>query len=162
MCNSKIALAAMLLSLASLPAQGQSPPIAVEIKPAQTAANEGEFLSISTELRNTGTETETTRQQACGYNDLWTSDNTSIHLVPSACTKPGFMGMKLKPGEVYQADVQVYAKLAPGVGESEWVTFRLGFKSEFKSQDDPAQSQPVARTLWSNAVTVRVTRAAAE
>jgi hypothetical protein len=109
-------------------------------------------------LRNTGNEVQVIRHDACGYVDLWVPDNKSIRMIPSACKKPGFMGTALKPGEDYKRDLQVYAKLAPGVGESEWVTFRLGFQNAFQSEKDPVQPNPVPQTLWSNPVTVRVKR----
>jgi hypothetical protein len=161
MRDHKILLSSFLLFLSGMAAYSQSPLIAVEISPAQTAVNEGGDFLLSTVLRNTGNEALIMRHEACGYSDLWTVDNASIQVVPSSCDKPGFMGMSLKPGEDYKREVRIRAKLAPGVGESEWVTFRLGFKSEFKSDKDPAQPNPVTKTLWSNVVTVRVTRGSA-
>jgi len=159
MRNRKMLFATFLLCLSALTAYGQSSPITVEIKPAQTAVKEGQDFSVSTVLRSTGTEVQVMRRDTCGYGDLWTSDNASIRIIPSDCKKPGFRGTTLKPGEVYQRDIEVRAKLAPGAGEGEWITFRLGFKSEFKSEKDPARLNPKPQTLWSNAITVKVTRA---
>jgi hypothetical protein len=158
MRNRKILFSALLLVLSRWAAYGQGSPITVEIKSAQPEVKEGEVYLVSTVLRNNADDVQVMRHEACGYGDLWTTDNKSIHVAPSACEKPGFMGVTIKPGEVFQRDVQVYAKLAPGVGESGWVTFRLGFKGEFKSEKDPAQPSPTPQILWSNAVTLRATR----
>jgi hypothetical protein len=161
MRNCKRQFIAFLFLLSGLTAYSQTSPVTVEVKPLQTEIREGEELSVSTVLRNTGTEAQTMRRDACGYGDLWFSDNKSIQIAPSACLKPGFMGVTLEPDEAFRADVQVYAKLAPSVGEGEWITFRLGFKSEFRSEKDPPQPNLKPQTLWSNAVTVKVTRASA-
>lgn len=158
MNNRQILFVAFLFFFSGLAAHSQDSPIAVEVKPAQATVKEGEDFSVSTVLRNTGTETQIMWHEACGYGDLWISDNGLIRIAPSSCSKPGFSRVTLKAGEDFRADIQIFARLPESSGEGEWVTFRLGFKSEFGSEDDPTHPRPPTRTLWSNAVTVKVTR----
>jgi len=155
MRNSKQPLVILLLGLAGLPACGQNSSITAEIRLESQTVNEGEMFSVPTELRNTSNEEQVLSGQECGYGDLWTSDSSSIRVAASDCTKPGFMGLKLRPGEVFRWDVDLFPDLAPGPGESEWVTFRLGFKTS-KVTIKPT---PIKQILWSNAVTVKIIRA---
>lgn len=159
MRNSTIALLALLASLHGSPLDAQKVVIAVEISPAQPRAKEGEAFAILTKVRNNGLNTQVMVRDACSYSELWISSSDTAHIVPTACTKPGFTGAKLKPGETYTAELQAYAKLTPGPTQSEEVTFRLGLRSEFQDEKYPPQPSSRPQTLWSNSITIEVERA---
>jgi len=161
MRNHTIFVVMSLLCLAAPAVHSQGLHIKATISLTRVDVREGEFFTVSTTLRNTGKETQATWLTACNDGDLWVPDNRSISMAPSACDKPGFDGLRLKPGQVYHADLRVSARLEPGAEDSQSITFKLGFKSEFQNASDPPTQKPVATTLWSNAVTIKVTRAIA-
>lgn len=103
---------------------------------------------MSTSLVNSGSNVWTLGVPACGYSYRWTADHPSVHVIGEACMKNTFATIYLKPGEVFQREVPVLVDLAPGKGEPESVTFRLGF----------IESTPKIPPIWSNAVTVSVTK----
>ena len=126
-------------------------PLKVEIKLAQDAVKNKETFPVATTLINSGSK-EWELGVGCGFLDQWVSDNPSIRVIGEACAKTIAIGARLKPGEAYKRAVPVRVELASGEGQPESVTFRLGFK------DMTYGTAPMSSPIWSNAVTVSVTR----
>jgi len=153
MCKHKMLFLALLFCFRGLASQGQSSPIKVEIKVAQTSVKDNEAFSVSTELRNTGQEEKLLQVWSCSYPWQWETDNSSVHVNQVDCLRNTLFKVRLKVGETYERSVSVRVELAPGEGHPESVTFRLGF------QDAPPEtgSTTMSPPIWSNAVTVSVT-----
>jgi hypothetical protein len=145
-------LAALLLCVAGLAAYGQDSPFKAEIKLAQTTVNNYETFSVATAIRNTSTEEQTLDIWSCSYPTQWVSDVSSVHVNLVGCKKNDLLHIKLKPGEACERAVTIRIQLSPGDGKPESVTFLMGFKS---ATFVTGQSN---LPLWSNAVTVSVTK----
>jgi len=131
-------------------------PLKAEIELVQTVIKNHEKFSVSTALRNKGSDVWILEILACGYSNQWTSDNPSI-VIGESCLNNYFQRIGLKPGEVFKKTIRASVELAPGTGQSESVTFRLGFKDPNFSANPtnpPMKNSPI----WSNAVTVGVAR----
>jgi hypothetical protein len=135
-------------SSSSPAADGQGSPIKIEIKPAQTAVKNNEDFSVDITIRNTSSVEQLLEVMSCSYSMQWTLDNPSVRLVREACEKNIPIKISLKPGQAFERAVLARVVLASGNGQSESVTFRLGFIG--------AASKPPP--IWSNHVTVSVTR----
>ncbi len=131
----------------------QVSPLKVEIKLTQTAVKNDETFSVYTALRNSGSEVRVLEVWSCGYNDLWIADNPSVRVIGDVGCMKSFSTKKyLKPGEAFESTVPVRVELTHDKGQPESVTFRLGFK------DPTFLANPKIPPIWSNAVTVSVTR----
>ena len=151
---------ALLIGLAGAGAYGQTSPLRAEIKLSRTSVKNNELLSVSTIIRNTSREDQSFVAWACGYGRQWTSDSLSAQVNHGEpCLANALVKVKLKPGNSYQKKIQVSVTLPAAGAPQEAVTFRLGFASE-RDQPAPAPASGAATTprLWSNAVTVTVTR----
>jgi hypothetical protein len=148
----KALFATLLFCFGGLAAYGQSPPLLVEIKPAQTVVHSNEEFLVSTALRNTSSEVQVLGVMSCSYPSQWAADNTSVYVSQVSCLRNVLFRISLKPGEAYERTLSVHVELASGKGQLESVTFRLGF------QDENPPTVPRVPRIWSNAVTVSVTR----
>jgi hypothetical protein len=148
----RLILSALLLCFAGLTAFPQDSPTQLEIKLAQTAVTNNEEFSVSTAIRNTGSEEQVLEIWACGYPNRWKADNLSVHVVNEGCLKNTPFKVQLKPGRAYERKMQIRVELAPGSSQHESVTFRLGIEG-----GDYGTAWKVS-PIWSNAVTVNVTR----
>jgi len=131
----------------------QDSPLKAEIRPTQISVKNDEDFSVITSIHNTSSEGQSIWVLYCGYSIQWTADNPSVHLDSTdACAKNSPWKVSLKPGEAYEKTVLVRVALSPGNGQSKAVTFRLGF------EDMAYTTVQNAPRIWSNAVTVNVTR----
>ena len=108
---------------------------------------------MATAIRNTGTTEQTLVVMMCPE---WMSDSTVIHVDPRACLKNIPRKVPLKPGEEFSSVVHIHAELPAGQSKPDKVTFRLGYHVPpfFGAIEVAPKIQP----LWSNAVSVVVTR----
>lgn len=145
-------LSALLLCFAGLAGHGQDSPLKVEIKSAQAKVNNYEAFSVSTVIRNTGTEEQLLKAWSCSYPTQWVSDVPTVRLNLVSCKKNDLMEIHLKPGETFERVLSVRTELSAGDGKAEPVTFRLGIKSPTSviGQENLPN--------WSNPVTVNVTK----
>jgi hypothetical protein len=148
----KVLFVVFLFCIGGLAAHSQSSPIVVEIKPTQTVVKDNETFSVSTTLRNRSSEVQVLGVMSCSYPAQWAVDNLSVYMSQVSCLRNVLSRIILKPGEAYERTLSVHVELASGKGQLESVTFRLGF------QDENPLTVPKAPRIWSNAVTVSVTR----
>jgi len=146
-----VLLSALLLCFAGLTAFPQDSPTQLEIKLAQTTVKNNEDFSLSAIIHNTGNEEKVIRVWSCGHSQ-WTADNPSVLGSPEVCAKNILLKERIKPGESGHWEVPVRVVLLAGGGQPESVTFRLGFQSSTYG------TEPDIPRIWSNAVTVKVTR----
>ncbi len=151
---------ALLICFAGLGSYGQSSPLRAEIKSTRTAVRNSELFFVSSTIRNTSNKEQSIVVWACGYGRQWAADVPPAKVVLEDCLNNGLAKVRLKPDVSYERKVQVSVTLPAGSAPKQTITFRLGFASE----DDPmAPPRPGANAasaprLWSNAVTVTVTR----
>jgi len=149
----KALFATLLLCFGGLALNGQSPQIRVEIKPTKTVVKNHEGFLVSTALRNTGNLEQLVSVWSCSYSTQWLTDNPSVQLTGGGdCFKNGLGIVRIKPGEAYERKVPVSVTLGSRSGQHESVTFRMGF------QDENPRTIPKPPRIWSNAVTVNITR----
>lgn len=131
----------------------QPSPLKVEIKQAQTAVKNNEDFSVVASIRNVSSEEQELMVSYCVHCMNWIADSPLVHLNSTdACLKTPSSRFTVKPGEVYKMSVLARVVLATDKSQTESITFRLGFTpSIYKT----GQMMP---TIWSNAVTVSVTR----
>jgi hypothetical protein len=147
----KALLGVLLFCVGGLAVYGQSPPLKVEIKTAQTAVKNNEEFTLSATILNTGKDEQMFEVWSCGYLE-WTVDNPSLQVVGEDCLRNIPYKVKLKPGESGHWEVPVRVELPGGSGQHESVTFRLGFQTATYG------TEPEIPPIWSNALTVSVTR----
>jgi hypothetical protein len=151
---------ALLFCFGGLGALGQFSPLKVEIQTARTLVKNKEAFSVSTGVRNTGSDAWELHVMSCSYSERWAVDSSSVHLVGDACEKNVPMIFRLKPGEAYERAVRVWVELPDHKRQPESVTFRLGFRD--LSYGAAATRGGVGWSLlppkWSNAVTVSVVK----
>src|SRR5262249_2474767 len=90
----------------------------------------------------------------CSYNDLWTTDNSTVYVKGINCDANVPWKVLLKPGEDYKRALSV-GVAAPAEALQKSVTFRLGFKqwADLWEADKAAESPSL---IWSNPVTLKV------
>ncbi len=143
----------MLFCFGGLAVYGQSSDLKVEIQPAQTVVKNNEDFSVSTVIRNTGKNEQKLAVLLCCYSMLWTTDNPFVHTdCIEGCARNSAIRIQLKPGQIYEKTVRVRVEIGAGRDRNEPVTFRLGLNAA------TYRSEPKIPTIWSNAVTVNVTR----
>ncbi|MGB9407374.1 MAG: hypothetical protein WCA89_07545 [Terracidiphilus sp.] len=157
----KMLFGLLLFCIGGLAVYGQPSPLKVEIKPAQTVVKNNEVFSVDTTIRNTSSAEQSLQVLYCCYSTQWTADNPLVHVdCAESCMHNFPHKTKLKPGDAYEKTVLVRVALAAGKGQSETVTFRLGF--EDPTYGTVTTYRGVSRMWipprWSNAVTVSVTR----
>jgi hypothetical protein len=134
---------------------GQSSPLKVEVKTARTVVKNKEAFSVSTAVRNTGSDVWELHVMSCSYSERWAVDSSSVHLVGDACEKNVPMIFRLNPGEAYECAFRVWVELSDHKSQPESVTFRLGCQD--LSYGATATRGGVGLSLlppkWSNAVT---------
>lgn len=135
-------------------ANGQDLPLKAEIKLAQTTVTNNEEFSVATVLRNVSKKEQSLVAWTCSYRAQWTSDNPSIQNPGIQCAQNLRFKIQLKPGGTYERELRVIIKLAAGMERDNSVTFRLGFE-DATGYYVPGSKIPL---IWSNAVTVSVTR----
>ncbi|MGB9407375.1 MAG: hypothetical protein WCA89_07550 [Terracidiphilus sp.] len=129
-------------------------PLKAEIALARETVINDEIFFVNTTLRNTGSNVWDLGG-GCGFLNQWTSDSPSILVIGEACFSEKNihnMEVRLKPGETYERAVPVRVHLAADGDQHESVTFRLRFN------DPTFNLHPEVPPVWSNAVTVNVTR----
>ncbi len=125
----------------------------VEIKPAKTVVKSNEDFSVVTLIRNDSGNDQSIWVLYCAYSTQWRTDNPSVHLDSiDVCAKNVPWKVNLKPGKAYEKEVLVRVTLPSGNDQPESTTFRLGF------EDMANTGTQNTRRVWSNAVTVTVTR----
>lgn len=147
---------ALLACLVAQFAVGQDRSFSIQIKVDQTQVKNKEPLGVVATIRNTGTAEEELRTWACGFPSEWISDNTDVYLHQVNCVQDTMKQVKLKPGETYKSKVPVYVQLPSDQMSQKPITFRLGFGNAFHYGDKKPDQR--GRAIWSNAVTVSVTR----
>jgi hypothetical protein len=148
-------ITALLFCIGGLAVNGQSPQIQVEIKLPKTTVKNHEGFIVLTALRNISNVEKQVRVWSCSYPNQWGADNPYIYVpYDSDCMKNAFGLVKLKPGESYKRNLPVRVVLASGDSTPKSVTFRLGYVNERQWALSTNGSPPI----WSNAVTVSVTR----
>ncbi|MDR3771940.1 MAG: hypothetical protein P4L26_01260 [Terracidiphilus sp.] len=154
-----VLVSALLIGLTGLASYGQSPRLKAEIKLSRTSVKNNEEFSVSTIIRNTSNKEQSLVVRACGYGFQWTSDNPFLKSAGEDCLNNALVKVRLKAGDSYEKRVQVLATLPAGGAPKESIAFRLGFESERdQTAPPPASNTAAAPRLWSNAVTVIVTR----
>jgi hypothetical protein len=143
---------ALLLCLGGLTVCGQSSSIKVEVEPAQTTVQNNETFTVNTFIRNTGSDEEVLAIWSCSYPQQWQADSPFLHVDGVGCMKNDIFHIRIQPGEAYERPLSIRVELAAGKRQIESVTFRLGF------QDENPGTIPKTPRIWSNAVTVNVTR----
>lgn len=150
---------AMLLSFMGLAAYCQDSPLKAEIKLAQTSVKNNEMFFLSAAIRNISGEEQTIVVWTCGYSRQWTADTPSVKFAREDCVANVQVRLKLKPGESYEKKVLVQVTLPAGSNPKEAITFRLGFENETAAMPTPSTVKAAkAAQLWSNALTINVTR----
>ena len=152
MCRYKQLLGVSMLCIAGLSAFGQVSPIEVEVKVVQAAVKENETFSVSTAIYNTGSVGEVLKVWTCSYPMQWKSNSPIVNVNEVPCLQNVPFKIRLKPGEAYERAVTARVELSAGKSLTQSVTFRLGF------QPATYGTEPEPRRIWSNAVTVSVTR----
>lgn len=94
----KVIFGLLLFCFGGLAVYGQSSPLKVEIKLAQTAIKNNEKFTLSATIHNTGNDEQEFEVWTCGYLQ-WSVDNPSLHVVEEDCLKNLPYKVKLKPGE---------------------------------------------------------------
>ena len=163
--KNKVLFSALLLCFAAFPACGhrgsQRPdysrddvkvsPLEAKIKLVQTAVKNDGTFSVSATLLNSGSNVWELAV-GCGFLDQWTSDSPFVNVIGEACARTIPVGIRLKSGETYEREVPVRLVLTAGGDQPQSVSFRLRFN------DPTFSSNPKSPPIWSNAVTVNVTR----
>jgi hypothetical protein len=175
MHKSKMLSIALLFCFGGLAVYGQSSPLQLEIKLAQTVVQNNEDFSVSTVIRNTSSAEQSLQVLHCCYSAQWTADNPLVHVdCAESCMKNIPWKVTLKPGEAYKKTVLARVALAAGTGQPESVTFRMGFQSNsYKTEPVAPLPWGISATngttqtrqmihdtpqIWSNAVMISVTR----
>jgi hypothetical protein len=147
-----VLLGVLLLGFSAMAIYCQDSPLKAEIKLVRTAVRNKENFSVSTIIRNASANEQAFAVLYCCYAMLWTADNPSVQTDCSeACARNSAVKITLKPGETYEKNVLVRVELPAGTSQTESVTFRLGFHAPIY------RSEPKIPTIWSNAITVKVT-----
>jgi hypothetical protein len=131
----------------------QVSPLRVKITVPTMTFRNSERVYVATAILNTGTTEQMLVVMSCPE---WTSDSTVIRVDAPSCLKNVPRKVPLKPGEEFRSVVHIYAERADDQSNSDKVTFRLGYHMPafFRSSEVDPKIQP----LWSNAVSVIVTR----
>jgi len=134
-----------------LPPRAQDLPLRVEIRLAQaqsTVKHKAPF-SLSTIIRNVGTQAQSLQIWSCSYPQQWIADNPAVHIMGVSCKKNDLIRTTLKPQEAYERPLHVgIAAEHPAHGS---LAFRLAFEPV------TSESSGTASPIWSNALTVVVT-----
>jgi len=149
----------LLICSAGSGSYGQSSPLRAEIELTRISVKNNEVFSVSTTIRNVSGEEQSLTTLDCGYSYQWTADNPLLRSGAESCLQNALSTIRLGPGGSYKRKVRVSALLRAGSDPKQAVTFRLGFVND----DGPMTQRPGVRAataprLWSNAVTVTVTR----
>jgi hypothetical protein len=142
----------LLFCFGGVAAYSQSSPIVVEIKSAQTTIQNSETFTVNTSIRNIGSDEEWLSIWSCSYPQQWQADNPFVHVDGVGCKKNDIRKIRIKSGGVYERPLSIRVEFAKDSSQTESVTFRLGFQPEVYG------TAPKNPPIWSNAVTVSVTR----
>lgn len=148
----RIFLVWLLFCISGSALYSQASALKIEIRATKTEVKSGEGFSVSTIIRNTGSQDVVFGVLLCGYCYQWRADVPSVSVGADVCTNNALSRIRLKPGESYERPVVVFVSLNANTAESMPITFRLGFQSS----DYP--NIPQLPRIWSDAVTVKVTR----
>ena len=162
----------LVVGVAHVACHGQATPLKAEIKLIRTSVKNNELFWVATSIRNTTSEERLIVVLACGYCYQWEADNPSIDVRTESCLNNGLGRVKLKPGGAYEKKIKAFVTLPAGAAATAPVPFRLGFVSEmdpFAPRPRDTQAGTGSRKftlledrrpapLWSNPVTVHVTR----
>ncbi len=152
MFKRKVLFGTLLFCFGGLAAFGQDSPIKVTISSALTQVRNNEIVSVCTTLRNISSEEQVLEALSCGYSNQWIADNPSVLLLGDPCKKVGLMQIRLKPNETHERHLSIRVTLPASGSHPQSVTFRLGF------QNERSRTEMKPPRIWSNAVTVNVTR----
>jgi hypothetical protein len=135
---------------------GQEQSLKAEIKLTRTVVKNDETFFVATVVRNTGSTVQSLIVWDCSYPDQWTTDNPAARINDVACQQNTRGEIQLKPGASYIRSVSLHIHVAFGQVTQDKVAFRMGYGKMpyFRAQD----VVPKVPLLWSNAVTVAVTR----
>ncbi len=148
-----------LIGLAGPASDGQALPLKAESRLTQTSVKNNELFSVSTAIRNTSGKEQPLVAWDCSYSRQWITDSLSVRSEGEPCLQNVLSKVKLRPGASYKKNVQALVTLPAGSAPTEVITFRLGFESEKDPMAPPSASHAAANPrLWSNAVTVTVTK----
>lgn len=131
----------------------QVSPLRVTITVPTTTFRSSEEVYVATAIRNTGTTERMLVMMMCPE---WMSDSTVIHVDARACLKNIPQKVPLKPGEEFNSVVHIHAELPADQSKPDKVTFRLGY--HVPTFFGASEVAPKVQPLWSNAVSVVVTR----
>jgi len=130
----------------------QVSPLKVKISVPTTTFRNSERVYVATAILNTGITEQMLVVMTC---PKWTSDSIVIRVDAPGCMKNIPRKIPLKPGEEFRSVVHTHVELPDGQSNPDKVTFRLGYHMPaFFGTEGTPKVQP----LWSNAVSISVTR----
>jgi len=150
--GSLIALCMMVIcGFTSMVAYGQGETIQVAIESTHDTVKNDESFLVSANVKNVSRDEQSLEVWSCSLPKQWLSDNPTVHVPDVPCKKNSATWIRLKPGESYNNQLQIYIALHSDHRTPEPIDFRLGFQPiDFQG------TAGVSFPIWSNAVTINV------
>jgi hypothetical protein len=149
-------VALLLLCCASRLVAAQQEPLKAEVSWPGGTVKIAENFSLTVVLKSTGSSERSLTIWTCPVSEQWLPDNPVVQLIQvTPCQQPALGVIRIRPGDKYKETVTLSIRLPSDGTISNNVTFRLGFSERTRISDIEVPKTP---SLWSNAVTISVTR----
>lgn len=122
----RIFLVWLLFCISGSALYSQASALKIEIRATKTEVKSGEGFSVSTIIRNTGSQDVVFGVLLCGYCYQWRADVPSVSVGADVCTNNALSRIRLKPGESYERPVVVFVSLNANTAESMPINISIG------------------------------------
>ena len=145
----------LLLCCATRLAVAEQEPFKAQISWNGGTVRNADSFSLTAVLQNTSSSERSLTIWTCPVSAQWVPDNPVVRVNQATpCQQPAMGVIRIRSGEEYRETLTLSIRLPPNRAIPNSVTFRLGF-SEHARLTDVVPKMP---SVWSNAVTISVTK----